>query len=101
MLKDSESKDTDVLSDNAAADALPLPLAGSSRTVALLALRHEQTNAAVLQNALTHAEAILVIASRDLEDVSNELLSQDLSWELVPHPLIEECSTIPSSSPYY
>jgi len=93
VLDDGKGQNTEVLADDAAADALALALALPSRTVALVSLGHEQPDAATLEEALAHAEAVLVVAASDLEDVSNELWAQDVARELVAHPLVKERTT--------
>merc|ERR1719253_2145857 len=84
-LDDGEVEDGDVLPDDAPADALALALARAPRPVALVPLVHQQADAGVGEDALTHRKALLVVAARDAQDVAGELLAQHRAIDFLRH----------------
>ena len=50
----------------------------------------EELDTSVREHTLLHGEALLVIASRNSEDVTLELISQCLTGHLRRHPLVKE-----------
>lgn len=90
LLDDAESKDGQVHADNAAADALPLALAGSTGSVAGVALGEEEAHTGRVHDALLHREALLVVAAGDSEDVALELVADRVARDLGAHAAVHE-----------
>lgn len=59
-----------------------------------MALFHQNSNSAVFENSLSHAEAFLIVSSSDLENISSKLLSQNFTWELIAHLLVKQSAAI-------
>ena len=62
--------------DDAATDGLALTLSGTTLSVTLVALVHEQTDTVVTEDALTHGESLLVVTASDAQDVAGEFVSE-------------------------
>lgn len=84
-LGDDQVQDGKILADDAAADRLALSLSRTTGPVGLVSLLTKETHPGVGQDALAHGEALLVVSSRDAEDVSLELLAQDVSVNFLGH----------------
>lgn len=90
LLDDGEGEDGEVHGDDAAADALPLALAGAAGAVARVALGEEQRHTGRVHDTLLHREALLVVASGDSEDVALELVADAVAGHLVAHTAVHE-----------
>lgn len=84
-LCDDQVQDGDVLPDDATTDRLTLTFTGPALTVSLVSLLTQKTDTGVGEDALTHGETLLVISTRDAEDVSCELFTEDVSVDLLSH----------------
>ncbi len=89
-LDDAEREDGEVRADDAAADALPLALAGAPRAVARVAGGEQQAHARRVHDALLHREALLVVAARDAQHVALELVAEAVRGDLLAHPPVHE-----------
>ena len=90
LLDDGESEDREVASDNAAANGLPLAFAGSSWSVAGVAVGEQQSNTRGMHHTLLHREALLVVAAGDSEDVALELIAQAVARDFGAHSTLHE-----------
>jgi hypothetical protein len=84
-LNNGQVEHGNVMGDDAASDGLAFALAGPTLAVALVALVHEEADAVVAEDALTHGEALLVVAARDAEDVAGELLAEHGAVDFLGH----------------
>lgn len=48
-----------------------------------------------MHNTLLHWKALLVVATRDLEDVALELITNAVTWDLSAHPLVHKNTQLP------
>ena len=87
-LGDDKVENSNVLSYDAPTYRLTLTLSGTALTVALVSLLHEKTNTSIGKDTLTHGESLLVVSSRDTEDVPSVLLSDGGSINLLRHTLL-------------
>merc|ERR1719364_182687 len=87
---DDQGEGREVGTDDAAPHGLALALTSAALTEAAHALLEEQPNAMVAQDTLLHGEALLVVATRDAQDVALEFLSQAIARDFMTHALIEE-----------
>lgn len=110
LLDDGEGEHGQVHANDAAADRLSLALAGSSRSVARVAVGEEEADTGWVHNTLLHCchcqlscppsimlnsamrtrEALLVVAARDLEDVALELVAQAVALDFLAHSAVQE-----------
>jgi hypothetical protein len=90
LLDDAQGEDSEVHADNAAADRLPLALAGAAGTVARVALGEQQADTGGVHDTLLHGEALLVVAAGDLEDIALELITDAVAGNLVSHAAFHE-----------
>lgn len=90
LLDDGEGKDSQVHADDATTDGLPLALASAAGAVAGVALAEEQADTSWVHDTLLHWEALLVVASGDLEDVSLPLVADAVAWNLLAHTAVHE-----------
>lgn len=90
LLDDAEGEHGEVHADDAAADTLPLALAGAAGAVAAVAVGEEQAHTRRVHDALLHREALLVVAARDAEDVALELVADAVAGDLVAHTAVHE-----------
>lgn len=90
LLDDHQVKNLDFRGNNAAANALPLPLTLPALAIAGGPLLQKQAHALGSHDTLLHGETLLVVASRDLEDVTLELIAHNISNNLLVHTLIVE-----------
>jgi hypothetical protein len=87
-LGNNKVENSNVLSYNTTAYRLALALTSTALTVTLVPLPHEKTNTGIGKNTLTHGESLLVVSSRDTENVSCILLSKGTSINLLRHSLL-------------
>lgn len=84
-LDDGEVEHGNVVGHDASPNGLAFAFPGASLAVALVPLVHEQPDAVIAEDALSHGEALLVVAARDAHDVARELLAQDGSVDFLGH----------------
>jgi hypothetical protein len=90
LADDAEGEDREVHADDAAADALPLALSSTTRSVAGVTLGEEEFDTGRMHNALLHRKALLVVAAGDLEDVAFELVADAVTGNLLAHTAVHE-----------
>ena len=90
LLDDGESEDGQVHGDDASTDGLALALTGTAGTVTGVTVGEEKADTGWVHDSLLHWETLLVVASGDLEDVSLELVSNAVTWDLGAHSLVHE-----------
>lgn len=90
LLDDAQGKDRQVHADDAAADRLPLALAGATGAVAGVAVSEEEADTGWVHDTLLHREALLVVAAGDPEDVALELVADAVARNLVSHAALHE-----------
>lgn len=90
LLDDGEGQNSDVLSNDAPSDRLLLLLSGSSGSVALLSLSHEDSHSALEEDSLSHGETLFIVSSGDLNLVSLELITELVGLDNGTHSSVEE-----------
>jgi len=90
LLDNGKSQDGKILTDNAATDRLALSLAGSSRSVAGVAVGEEKLDTSRKHDTLLHGKALLVIAASDAEDVALPFITKTVAWHFIAHSLVHE-----------
>jgi len=90
LLDDDEGKDSQVGTDDASTDRLPLALTSAARAVARVALGKQQADTSRMHDALLHRETLLVITAGYLEDVAFELVADAVTRDLLTHALLHE-----------
>mmetsp|Transcript_39229 Transcript_39229/g.87821 ORF Transcript_39229/g.87821 Transcript_39229/m.87821 type:complete len:208 (+) Transcript_39229:251-874(+) len=90
LLQDNHAHHSKVGADDAAADGLTLAAARAALTVARHPLLEHEAHTVVHQDALLHGEALLVVASANLEHVALPLIAQAVAGDLRGHALVEE-----------
>lgn len=55
-----------------------------------MSLGKQESHSGWVQDSLLHWESLLVVSSGDLEDVSLELVTDTVTWNLVSHSLVHE-----------
>jgi len=79
LFDDGEGKDSKVLSDNTATNRLSLALSSSSWPVAGVAIGEEEFDSGREHDTLFHRKALLVITTRDAEDVTLPFITKTVS----------------------
>merc|ERR1719443_2425369 len=95
LLRHDELHDRKVRRGDAPANALALARALAARAVRLHALGEQEAHAGVRKDALHHGEALLVVATRDLEHVPLEFVAERVRRNLGSHALLEEWQELP------
>ena len=90
LLDNHKVKNLDVGRHNAAANGLALALSLPTRAVAGGTLLKQEADALRRHDTLLHRETLLVIATRDLENISLELFAENITNNLLVHSLVEE-----------
>lgn len=99
LLDDGESEHREIHRNDAATDRLALALTGAASAVAGVAVAEKESDTSGVHNTLLHGEALLVVATGDLEDVALELIANTVAWNLGAHSV--DCVRIrPSSLPF-
>lgn len=94
LLGDDQVKGSNVVTDDATTDGLSLSLTGSSWSVTTDTLDEEELDSAWEHNTLLHGETLFIVTSSDLEDVSLELVSDEVSLDLGADSLLVEVSEL-------
>lgn len=90
LLDNDQAQDSQVVSDNAATDALALAFTVTASTIAALTLGEEQANTVVQQDTLLHGETLLVVTTGDLENVALEFFTQGITFDFLGDALVHE-----------
>lgn len=90
LLDNRQSKDSQVLADNATSDGLSLTLTSSSWSVTRVALGQQQLDSGWVHNTLLHWETLLVVTTSDSEDVALELVTDSVTGDFLTHSLLVE-----------
>jgi hypothetical protein len=98
LLDNNQVQNLDFRRNDAATNALPLPLALPALAIARGSLLQKQAHALGCHDTLLHGETLLVVASRDLEDVTLELIAHNITKNLLVHTLIVELAPALSMS---
>lgn len=85
LLDDTEGQDGQVHADDAATDGLALALTSAARAVAGVPIREQQADTGWVHHTLLHGETLLVVASSDAENISLELVTDAVAWNLSAH----------------
>jgi len=94
LLDDGESENGKIHSNDAATDGFTLALTGTTWSVAGVAVGEEKSNTGWVHDSLLHWETLLVVATGDLEDVTLELITNAVTWNLCTHSLVHEYSQL-------
>merc|ERR1719236_66941 len=90
LLCHDELHDREIRRCDATPNALALARTLTTRAIRLHTLTEEETNAIVRQHTLHHREALLVVPTRNLEDVAFELITKRVGRNLGGHALLVE-----------
>ena len=94
LLDDNDGKDSNVGTDDAAANGLALALTGAAGAVARVAVREEEADTVGEEDALLHGEALLVVAAGNTEDVALPLVAEGVSRDLLGDTLVVEDTAV-------
>jgi len=75
LLDDDEGEDGDVGTDDTPTDGLALALTTATRAVARVSIGEEETDTVGKQNTLLHGESLLVVSTRDTDNVTLEFIT--------------------------
>ena len=90
LLRNRNSQDANVVSDDAASNRLSFSFTLSSFSEAFLVLVEEESHTAVHHNTLTHGETLLVITTSDLKGVSFVFVTEAAGIDFLAHSLFNE-----------
>lgn len=90
LLDNDERQDSEVHADNTPPDRLPLSLTSTPWSIARVSLRQQEPDTGWVHDTLLHWETLLVVSSGDFEDVSLELITNGVTWNLLTHTLLDE-----------
>lgn len=90
LLNNAQGENGQIHSDDASTDGFTLALTSSAWAVARVTLGKEKADTGWVHNTLLHWETLLVVTTGNLEDVSLELVSDGVSWNLSAHSLVHE-----------
>merc|ERR1719504_351973 len=90
FLRHDELHDSEIRRRDATPNALALALTLAAGAISLHTLAEEKTHAVVRQHTLHHREALLVVPTRNLEDVAFKLITQRVGRNLGGHALLVE-----------
>jgi len=90
LLDDDEVHDGEIVSNDATTDRLSLSHTSTTFSVAGHTPLEKESNTAVLENTLLHREALLVVSTSDLHDVSLEFVTERIGWDFSSHSLLPE-----------
>jgi len=94
LLDNDQVQDGQLRRDNAAANGLALALTSLARAVARHAVVEQQADTRLSQNTLLHGETLLVVTTRDLEDVALELVTEIVTGDLSRDTLVVESAEL-------
>jgi hypothetical protein len=94
LLDNNEGEDREVGTNDTTTDRLSLALTGTARTVARVALGEQETNTVRQKDTLLHGETLLVVTTRDAEDVTLELITKGVTRYFLGHALVKETTAI-------
>lgn len=90
LLDNAQSENGQIHGDDASTDGFTLALTSAAWAVARVTLGKEKSDTGWVHNTLLHWETLLVVTTGNLEDVSLELVSDGVSWNLSAHSLVHE-----------
>lgn len=90
LLDDNKGEDSEVHTDNASTDRLPLTLSGTAGSVAGVALGEKEADTSGVHNTLLHGETLLVVTAGDLENVALELIADGVTGNFLTHAFVDE-----------
>mmetsp|Transcript_25520 Transcript_25520/g.55198 ORF Transcript_25520/g.55198 Transcript_25520/m.55198 type:complete len:320 (-) Transcript_25520:58-1017(-) len=94
LLGDHQVQHSKIRGDDAPTHRLPLPLSDSAGSVARGASLEQKSNTGVGQHTLLHGEALLVVSTRNSEDVTSELGAQILAGNLLGDSLLVDSAQL-------
>jgi hypothetical protein len=94
LLNNNERQDREVRADDTTTDRLSLAFTGTARTVTRVTLGHQETNTVRQKDTLLHGETLLIVTTRDTENVTLELVTERVTGDLLGHTLIIETTAI-------
>jgi hypothetical protein len=84
-LGDDQVQNGNIVTDNTSTDRLALSLTLAARSVGLVSLLTEKTDSRVCEDTLTHGEPLLVVSTRNAEDVSVKVFTEDATVNFLGH----------------
>lgn len=90
LLDNAESQNSQVHTNNASTDTLPLALTSSSGPVAAVAVGEEKSDTGWVHDTLLHGESLLVVATSDAENVALEFVTDRVTGDFVAHAALHE-----------
>lgn len=90
LLDNDKGQNSKILTDNGTSDGLSLSLTVSSWSVTRVTLSEQQLDTVWQQDTLLHWETLLVVTTRDLEDVTLELVTDRVTLDFLTNSLLVE-----------
>lgn len=90
LLDDDQRQDSQVHSNDATPDGLPLPLTSPPGAIAGVAGGQEKADTGWMHDTLLHWETLLVVSTGDSEDVAGKLGADAITGNFLAHTLIHE-----------
>jgi hypothetical protein len=90
LLNNNKRQDRQVRTDNTTTDRLSLAFTSTARTITRVTLGHQKTNTVRQQNTLLHGETLLIVTTRDTENVTLEFISERIAGDFLGHTLVIE-----------
>lgn len=90
LLGDRESDDGKIGTNDAASDGLSLSFTLSSGSVAGLASTHKKSDSTLDEDTLLHGETVLIVTTGNLEDVSLEFITENVTFDFLAHSFTVE-----------
>jgi hypothetical protein len=93
LLDNDKRDDGQVRGDNATTDGLSLALTLAARAVGGVTLAQKKANTVGKKDTLLHGETLLIVTTRDAENVTLELVTNGVTRNFSGHALVHEDTT--------
>jgi hypothetical protein len=90
LLDNDKGDDGQIRGDNATTDGLSLALASAAGTVGGVTLAQKKADTVGKKDTLLHGETLLVVTTRDAENVTLELIADGITGNFSGHTLVHE-----------
>jgi len=90
LLDDYEREDRDIGSDDASTNRLALALTRATGAVARVSVGEEESDTVRKEDTLLHWETLLVVSTRDPNDISLPFVTEGIGRDLCTHTLVIE-----------
>jgi hypothetical protein len=90
LLDNDKRENREVRTDNTTTDRLSLTFTGTTGTVTRVTLGHQKTDTVRQEDTLLHGETLLIVTTRDTENVTLEFVTKRVTRDFLSHTLIIE-----------